>query len=157
MTPKSLLRLPAATSQVSELLNGGFQPVIDDASIKEANAIKKIVVTTGKVYYDIVEGRKTAGSNDVALVRVEQYYPFPSNKIAELIERYPNATSICWAQEEPENIGAWEFVRPRLESIVPERLGKLRFVGRNRSASPATGFYTIHQLEQQEIVRQSLL
>ncbi len=156
MTPKSLLRLPAATSKVEDLLNGGFQPVLDDSSVEDPATVKKIVLTTGKVFYDLVEGRKASGSSDAALIRVEQYYPFPKNRIVELLERYPNATSICWAQEEPENIGAWEFVRPRLESIIPERLGKLRFVGRNRSASPSTGFYTIHQLEQQEVVRQAL-
>lgn len=156
MTPKSLLRHPAATSQVADLLSGAFQPVLEDPNISDPGSVKRVVLTTGKVYYDLVEGRKASGSMDIALVRVEQYYPFPTSRIAEILSRYSNATSISWVQEEPENMGAWEFVRPRLERLVPSHMGELGFVGRYRSASPATGFYTIHQLEQQEIVRQAL-
>lgn len=93
--------------------------------------------------------------NRVAVVRVEQFYPFPGEKLTEVFAEYPNATQIFWTQEEPQNMGGWTFVEPRLRQIKPERLS-LRYVGRSASASPATGSYAIHELEQRQIVDQSL-
>jgi 2-oxoglutarate decarboxylase len=155
MTPKSLLRLPAASSMIEELTTGGFQPVIDDAVITDKNAVKRIVLCSGKVYYDLEAGREDARDGRVAIVRVEQFYPFPGERLKEIFASYPNATHIFWTQEEPQNMGGWTFIEPRLRAIKPDKVS-LRYVGRAASASPATGSYAIHELEQRQIVDQSL-
>jgi multifunctional 2-oxoglutarate metabolism enzyme len=155
MTPKSLLRLPAASSTVEELTSGGFQPVIDDAKISDKSQVKRIVVCSGKVYYDLDSGRTDSHDNRVAIVRLEQFYPFPAEKLKEVFASYPNATQLYWTQEEPQNMGGWTFVENRLEEIKGEKT--LRYVGRDASASPATGSYAIHNLEQEKIVSQSLI
>ena len=156
MTPKSLLRLPAATSTLTELENGGFQPVIDDARITDRPKVKRIVVCSGKIFYDLDAGREELTTGDVAVVRLEQFYPFPSSKLTEVFASYPNTAEIVWTQEEPQNMGAWTFVEPRLRSIASEKMS-LRYVGRASSASPATGSYAIHELEQKKIVSDSLI
>jgi 2-oxoglutarate dehydrogenase E1 component len=148
MTPKSLLRLPAASSSIDELAAGGFRPVIDDAEITDAGAVKRVVLCSGKVYYDLMDARKKTDDRSVAVVRLEQFYPFPSTSIRETLARYSNADELVWAQEEPQNMGGWTFVQNRLENP--------RYVGRTASASPATGSYSIHQKEQAEIVAEAL-
>jgi multifunctional 2-oxoglutarate metabolism enzyme len=155
MTPKSLLRLPAASSTIEELTNGGFQPVIDDASVADAAKVKRIVLCSGKVFYDLEAGREEAHKETAAVVRLEQFYPFPGEKLKEIFAKYENAERIVWAQEEPQNMGGWFFVEPRIEEIKPENM-KLEYVGRVASASPATGSYTIHGLEQERIVNRAL-
>ncbi|MBS1792219.1 MAG: multifunctional oxoglutarate decarboxylase/oxoglutarate dehydrogenase thiamine pyrophosphate-binding subunit/dihydrolipoyllysine-residue succinyltransferase subunit [Acidobacteria bacterium] len=155
MTPKSLLRLPAATSTTGELTTGGFNPVLDDAKITDKSKVKRIVLCSGKVFYDLDAGRATAADDRVAILRLEQFYPFPKSRLAELFASYPNATELFWTQEEPRNMGGWAFVRERLEEIRGAL--KLRYVGRAASASPATGSYSIHHLEQEKIVRDALL
>jgi 2-oxoglutarate dehydrogenase E1 component len=156
MTPKSLLRLPAASSAIAELESGGFQSVIDDARISDRSKVKRIVVCSGKVYYDLEAGREEANSEDVAVVRLEQFYPFPAVKLEEIIASYPNASSIVWTQEEPQNMGGWSFIEERLRNVLPENIS-LKYLGRTASASPATGSYAIHELEQKKIVDESLL
>jgi len=148
MTPKSLLRLPAASSSIDELAAGGFRPVIDDAEITDAGAVKRVVLCSGKVYYDLMDARKKTDDRSVAVVRLEQFYPFPSTRIRETLAKYSNADELVWAQEEPQNMGGWTFVQNRLENP--------RYVGRTASASPATGSYSIHQKEQAEIVAEAL-
>ena len=156
MTPKSLLRLPAASSKMQELTSGGFQPVIDDALITDKMAVKRVVVCSGKVFYDLEAGREDSRDGRVAIVRLEQFYPFPANRLKEIFASYPNATEIFWTQEEPQNMGGWTFVDRRLREIMPAGI-ELRYVGRTASASPATGSYAIHELEQKQIVDRSLL
>ncbi|MEZ5346219.1 MAG: multifunctional oxoglutarate decarboxylase/oxoglutarate dehydrogenase thiamine pyrophosphate-binding subunit/dihydrolipoyllysine-residue succinyltransferase subunit [Pyrinomonadaceae bacterium] len=155
MTPKSLLRLPAASSSIEELTSGGFQPVIDDAAVTDRNAVKRIVLCSGKVFYDLEAAREEQKGEDVALIRLEQFYPFPAAKLSELFTSYSNAKEILWTQEEPKNMGGWHFVEPRINEIKPEKLD-LRYVGRTASASPATGSYVIHGLEQDEILDETL-
>jgi len=155
MTPKSLLRLPAASSSVEDLTTGGFLPVIDDVTIEDAAAVKRIVLCSGKVYYDLLEGRKKEGDARVALVRVEQFYPFPLASIRRILERYPNADELVWAQEEPRNMGGWTFMEERLTNLLPAGR-RPRYVGRSPSASPATGSYSIHQAEQAELVTKAV-
>jgi multifunctional 2-oxoglutarate metabolism enzyme len=155
MTPKSLLRLPAASSTIDELANGGFKPVIDDAEITDPAAVKKIVLCSGKVYYDLVEARKKSAETRVAIVRLEQFYPFPLTSIREVLARYENAGELVWAQEEPQNMGGWTFMQERLENLLPS-CERPRYVGRAASASPATGSYTIHQKEQAQLVAEAL-
>jgi 2-oxoglutarate dehydrogenase E1 component len=155
MTPKSLLRLPAASSTMSELTTGGFQPVIDDQAITDKSAVKRVVVCSGKVFYDLEAGREDARDGRVAIVRLEQFYPFPAEKLKEIFASYTNAKQILWTQEEPQNMGGWTFVEQRIREVLPEGRS-LRYVGRAASASPATGSYKIHELEQKQIVDRSL-
>lgn len=155
MTPKSLLRLPAASSSIDEVRSGGFQPVIDDSVIKDRASVKRIVFCSGKVYYDLLAAREEAGSLETAIVRLEQFYPFPAAKVNEVIASYESASEVLWTQEEPQNMGGWFFVEPRLRKLLRAGLN-LRYVGRAASASPATGSYAIHELEQKKIVNDSL-
>ena len=156
MTPKSLLRLPAATSSVAELTTGGFLPVIDDAEIKSSEEVLRIVLCSGKVYYDLNAARLKSDDRRVAIVRLEQFYPFPERRLREIFARYPNASQLVWAQEEPKNYGGWHFVEPRLMGMLP-KCERPYYVGRTASASPATGSYTIHELEQRELVNNALI
>jgi 2-oxoglutarate dehydrogenase E1 component len=155
MTPKSLLRLPAATSSIDDLGNAGFRPLIDDAEISDREAVKRIVMCSGKVYYDLADARKKSEDRNVAVVRLEQFYPFPLQSIRDVLASYPNANELVWAQEEPQNMGGWTFVQERLENLLPN-CERPRYVGRSASASPATGSYSIHQREQSELVTQAL-
>ena len=155
MTPKSLLRLPAAASSIDDLANGGFRPLIDDAEITDRDAVKKMVFCSGKVFYDLIDARKKTEDRSVAIVRLEQFYPFPLTAIRETLGRYPNAKQLVWAQEEPQNMGGWTFVQERLENLLPS-CERPHYVGRSASASPATGSYSIHQREQTELVAEAL-
>jgi 2-oxoglutarate decarboxylase len=155
MTPKSLLRLPAATSSIEELTSGGFRPVIDDAEVRSREAVRRIVVCGGKVFYDLSTARKKSGDERVAIVRLEQFYPFPERALREIFASYPQATQLVWAQEEPKNYGGWHFVEPRLAGLLPA-CERPYYVGRAASASPATGSYTIHELEQRKLVDDAL-
>lgn len=155
MTPKSLLRLPAAASTIAELESGGFEPVIDDKEIPDAASVKKIVFCSGKVYYDLMEARKKSGDHSVAIIRLEQFYPFPLQRMKEILKRYSSAKHLVWAQEEPQNMGGWTFMQERLENLLPS-CERPQYVGRAPSASPATGAYHIHQNEQAQLVSEAL-
>jgi 2-oxoglutarate decarboxylase len=155
MTPKSLLRLPAATSSVAELTSGGFQPVIDDREIEDRAAVRRIVLCAGKVYYDLNAARLKTDDRRVAIIRVEQLYPFPEKALREIFATYPNAAQLVWAQEEPKNMGGWTFVEPRLMNLLP-RCERPIYVGRAASASPATGSYKVHETEQRQLVNDAL-
>ncbi len=168
MTPKSLLRLPAASSTVAELETGGFRPVIDDELITDRAKVKRIVVCSGKVFYDLDAARVSSPhvsegsaeqssipSDNVAVVRLEQFYPFPASALGDVFASYPNASEIVWTQEEPQNMGGWTFVETRVRAILPKN-ATLQYIGRTASASPATGSYAIHELEQKKIVSESL-
>jgi 2-oxoglutarate dehydrogenase complex dehydrogenase (E1) component-like enzyme len=155
MTPKSLLRLPAASSSIDDLITGGFLPLIDNHDIADPAAVRKVVFCSGKVYYDLAEARKKSDDRSVAIVRLEQLYPFPLQSIRETLAKYSNARELVWAQEEPQNMGGWTFVQERLENLLPG-CERPRYIGRAASASPATGSYSIHQKEQGEIVSEVL-
>jgi len=147
MTPKSLLRHPMAVSSLADLAQGGFKPVIDDS--EAAASVKKVIFCSGKIYYQLVTRRQQVGSSDTAIVRVEQLYPFPEQMLRKIVGRYKKAASWLWVQEEPENMGAWQFIRPRLGALVKKHLV---YVGREASASPATGFPKIYKVQQDGIV-----
>ncbi|MDQ2974339.1 MAG: multifunctional oxoglutarate decarboxylase/oxoglutarate dehydrogenase thiamine pyrophosphate-binding subunit/dihydrolipoyllysine-residue succinyltransferase subunit [Acidobacteriota bacterium] len=155
ITPKSLLRLPAAASALDDLTSGGFQPLIDDPDIKDPGAVERVVLCSGKLYYDLIEARKKTGEERIAILRLEQFYPFPLIRLRELLANYPKAKQLVWAQEEPQNMGGWTFVEPRLEALLPA-CDRPVYVGRSASASPATGSYSIHQLEQNELISKAL-
>jgi 2-oxoglutarate dehydrogenase E1 component len=156
LTPKSLLRHPLTASTPRELAEGRFQHVIDDEeAAKSAGKIRRLVLCSGKVYVDLVtsEQRKAGGTN-VALLRVEQVYPFPTDDIRAVMDRYPKLRDVCWVQEEPENMGAWEFVKPLLEQLIDGRW-PLRYIGRARNSSPSEGSSTWHAVNQRAIVAQT--
>jgi 2-oxoglutarate dehydrogenase E1 component len=155
MTPKSLLRLPAATSTMKELQTGGFKPVIDDAEVTDAGKVRRVVLCSGKVYYDLHAAQGESKNEAVAIVRLEQFYPFPGERLKEIFARYAGAREVIWAQEEPRNMGGWDFVEHRIRTVLPQN-SMLRYVGRTASASPATGSYAIHNLEQHELVSDAL-
>jgi 2-oxoglutarate dehydrogenase E1 component len=153
MTPKSLLRLPQAVSSLDQLTSGGFHPVIGD-SIAPAG-VGRVLICSGKVYYDLMAELEKNNAGRIAILRLEQFYPFPQSLLQQWLAAYGNASEIFWVQEEPQNMGGWNFMRPRLEALL--RTGQsLRYVGRAASASPATGSYTIHQLEQQAFIKEAL-
>jgi 2-oxoglutarate decarboxylase len=163
MTPKSLLRLPAAGSSLDELTNGGFRPLIDDTDVNEPDGVERIVLCSGKVFYDLAEARKkitsdagaTGSTSDVALIRLEQFYPFPTSALKAALARYSNAKELIWCQEEPRNMGGWTFMESRLEKLLPQ-CERPRYVGRVQSPSPATGSYAVHLKEQERLVNEAL-
>ncbi|MEK6336775.1 MAG: multifunctional oxoglutarate decarboxylase/oxoglutarate dehydrogenase thiamine pyrophosphate-binding subunit/dihydrolipoyllysine-residue succinyltransferase subunit [Acidobacteriota bacterium] len=155
MTPKSLLRLPAAGSSLDDLSSGGFVPVIDDAEIETPQDVERLVLCSGKVFYDLSEARRKAPEPRVAIIRFEQFYPFPHRALTEVLARYPNAKQIVWCQEEPKSMGGWTFMESRLENLLPG-CDRPLYVGRTPSASPATGNYAIHVHEQESLVKEAL-
>ncbi|MCC6807042.1 MAG: 2-oxoglutarate dehydrogenase E1 component [Deltaproteobacteria bacterium] len=151
MTPKSLLRHPEAISPLNDLSNGGFQRVIDDAEVKPAQA-KRVMLCSGKVYYDLIDERKKRGLADTAIVRVEQLYPLAEVALKEIAARYKKAKDFLWVQEEPENMGSAFFMQPRLSDLFGV---KVAVVSRKSSASPATGSKDSHDLEQALLLKQA--
>ena len=155
LTPKSLLRLPRATSSVNGLSRGRFHRLIDDAATAgRAEAVRRVLLCSGKVYYDLLERQEQlAGSSPppVALVRLEQLYPWPEEDLCAVLERYDQAEEVVWVQEEPANMGAWTFVRERIQGAL--RPGsRLSYAGRRESASTATGSLRRHRQEQRELI-----
>ncbi|MEP6851961.1 MAG: multifunctional oxoglutarate decarboxylase/oxoglutarate dehydrogenase thiamine pyrophosphate-binding subunit/dihydrolipoyllysine-residue succinyltransferase subunit [bacterium] len=151
-TPKSLLRLKAAVSALDDFTTGTFEPVIADASA-DAAAVRRVVLCSGKVYYDLAAARAKENRSDVALVRVEQLYPLPADRIAAQVARYPRA-ELLWAQEEPANQGAWPFIALNLPAQLDDRL--LHHAARPASASPAVGSASVHATQQAELVAAAL-
>lgn len=155
MTPKSLLRLPAATSPLEELATGKFHRVLGDHTADPAK-VTRILACTGKIYYELVEERAKKGADHVAIVRIEKLYPWwPHLVAAETTEKYPGAKQLFWVQDEPCNMGAGNFVTQRLHKLVDQKTIEYRFIGRVESASPATGSHKAHVLEQRQILAQA--
>jgi len=154
LTPKSLLRHPLTASAPRDLAEGRFQTVIDDDTVQAAT-VRRLVLCSGKVAVDLVTSDQRAARGDVAIARVEQVYPFPDDQVRDIVARYPKLGDVCWVQEEPENMGAWEFVRPILETIVEGRC-PLRYVGRARNSSPSEGSAAWHAVNQRALIEQAL-
>ena len=153
LTPKGLLRLKEASSALADLAEGSFRPVLDDSSV-DRDSISRLVLCSGKVYYDLVGHEQHAQARGVAVARLEQLYPFPVEPLAELVRGYPSLREIVWVQEEPQNMGPWRAIRHRLEDAaagIP-----LRYVGRPWRASPSEGYPTAHRREQDRICREAL-
>ena len=150
-TPKSLLRNKDATSPVSEFTKGSFQTVIGETKDLKADKVKRVIACSGKVYYDLVKNRETKGADDVAIIRVEQLYPFPHKAFAAELKKYPNATDVVWCQDEPQNQGAWFFIQHNIHENMQsgQRLG---YAGRAASASPAVGYSHLHQDQQKALI-----
>jgi 2-oxoglutarate dehydrogenase E1 component len=154
-TPKSLLRLPAATSTPEELAHGRFEPVLDDALASATpDAVRRVLFCSGKVYYDLLAEREQRLGDDageVALVRIEELYPWPEEAVAHVVRRYAKAERVTWVQEEPANMGPWTFVRERIQDALLSG-EKLAYAGRTPSSSPATGSMRIHRKEQAGLI-----
>jgi 2-oxoglutarate dehydrogenase E1 component len=152
MTPKSLLRKPTAVSPVQDLIAGCFHEVLDDTVVDPAR-VRRVCLCSGKVYYDLVEQREADKANDVALVRLEQFYPFNEDLMLKTLRRYRKATEFVWVQEESQNNGGWFFMEPRLDALGYEQV---HYVGRDASASPSTGSHAVHKREQKELVEAAI-
>ena len=155
MTPKSLLRHALSVSTLQELSSGAFQTVVDEVDALDAKAVERLVFCSGKVYFDLLEARRIEGLRDVALIRIEQLYPFPAVEYAEILRKYPHASEIVWCQEEPQNQGAWYQIRHRLQEPLRGE-AELLYAGRAPAAAPATGISKLHDQQQRELVAAAL-
>jgi 2-oxoglutarate dehydrogenase E1 component len=154
MTPKSLLRHELSVSALEDLSRGSFARVLGEVDELPAAAVRRLVFCSGKVYFDLLRARRKEERRDVALVRIEQLYPFPGEEYQAVLNRYPNAREIVWCQEEPQNQGAWYQIRHRLQEFAAGRT--LLYAGRAPAAAPATGIAKLHELEQQALVAAAL-
>jgi len=155
-TPKSLLRHPRAVSTLHDFSTGGFGEILSDSGVDDASRVSRVIFCSGKIYYELLAAREERQAKQIALVRVEQLYPFAADQTADILARYPATAEIVWVQEEPRNMGAWRFMREQLEPIADATRREVRYVGRPESASPATGSGKRHQQEQAEIVNDAL-
>jgi 2-oxoglutarate dehydrogenase E1 component len=142
MTPKSLLRHKLSVSSLEDLTEGAFERVIDEVDDLDPRAVRRVIMCTGKVYYDLLEKRRGEGDVDVAIIRIEQLYPFPYRQLRAVLKRYRNATEFVWCQEEPKNQGAWYPSQHKLRAAVQK--GMLVYSGRPPSAAPAVGYPLLH-------------
>ena len=155
LTPKSLLRHPAVASTPAELEDGMFRSVIDDGEARgRAKNISRLVLCSGKVYVDLMTSERRKSAEQMAICRIEQLYPFPNVALREVLNGYPALRDVVWLQEEPENMGAWEFLRPLLADMIGDRC-PLRYIGRARSSSPSEGSAAWHQLNQKRLIEQA--
>ncbi|WP_394174174.1 2-oxoglutarate dehydrogenase E1 component [Thalassotalea litorea] len=155
MSPKSLLRHPLAVSSLEELASGVYQNVIDEVDELDKKAVKRIVMCSGKVYYELLDQRRKQELNDVAIVRIEQLYPFPEEELKAIIAEYPNVKDFVWCQEEPQNQGAWYCSQHHFWNSIPKG-ASLTYAGRKASAAPAVGYMSLHVKEQQALVNDAL-
>jgi 2-oxoglutarate dehydrogenase E1 component len=155
MTPKSLLRLPQASSSLAELTGGAFASVLDDPAATPPEAIRRVILCSGKIYYDLATSDQRQAHPEVAIVRVERLYPFPTDELASVLARYPQLEQVSWVQEEPRNMGARKFVLPKVRHLVPFRI-PLGDVSRPERSRPAEGYPATHLAEQARIVGEAL-
>ena len=154
-TPKRMLRHPRAVSNIDDVTNGAFQEVLGDGRIPDATRVRRVVFCSGQVYYDLLAKREEKKTDDVAVVRLEQIYPFPAEQVGEILSRYPAAAEVAWTQEESRNMGAWRFVEEQFRSVLETSGRTLQYIGRAESASPASGSLSRHQQEQAELLEQA--
>jgi len=155
LSPKSLLRHKMSVSPISELSSGRFELIIPEVEAIGAKQTHRLVFCSGKVYFDLLEAREVHGIEDVALIRLEQLYPFPINEYADLIKQYEHVEEIIWCQEEPLNQGAWYQVKHRLQEPLQSHQ-QLYYAGRPGAAAPASGIFKIHLQQQQALVEAAL-
>ncbi|HID3727622.1 TPA: 2-oxoglutarate dehydrogenase E1 component, partial [Escherichia coli] len=155
MSPKSLLRHPLAVSSLEELANGTFLPAIGEIDELDPKGVKRVVMCSGKVYYDLLEQRRKNNQHDVAIVRIEQLYPFPHKAMQEVLQQFAHVKDFVWCQEEPLNQGAWYCSQHHFREVIPFG-ASLRYAGRPASASPAVGYMSVHQKQQQDLVNDAL-
>jgi len=151
-TPKSLLRHPQVVSTIGEFTSGGFREILPDAGPAAADRIGRILLCSGKIYLDLLAARQERNAGNVAIIRLEQLYPFPAGDLRDILLRYPLTAEVLWVQEEPRNMGPWRFVREHVQPMLDSSRRSLRYVGRSESASPATGSHKRHLQEQAAIL-----
>ena len=154
MTPKSLLRSEQAVSRNEDFTDAGFQEIIHTPAPAGSKGTRRVILCTGKVYYDLLKAREAAKADDTALVRVEQLYPLHTERLREIFAPYTHVENWVWCQEESQNMGAWSFIAPLLDELLPPRK-RFRYAGRNASASPAVGAKTLHDREQKQLVAEA--
>jgi 2-oxoglutarate dehydrogenase E1 component len=156
MTPKSLLRLPQASSRLEDLASGRWLPVIDDPwAADRGEQVERVVFCSGKIYYELLAEADKAGDKRPAIIRLEQLYSFPWQEARVVLARYPKLKELVWVQEEPRNMGAWSFVEPKLDELAPAG-STVIYVGRPERASPAEGYPAAHNAEQGRIIRAAM-
>jgi 2-oxoglutarate dehydrogenase complex dehydrogenase (E1) component-like enzyme len=153
MTPKSLLRLPAARSDLSELSDGQFHRILDDPKPPHRDKVRRVILCTGKIYYELADERARRSDDTTAIMRIEQLYPISARDLAGALDTYAQAEEVVWVQEEPANMGANHFIYVRLLEVAGHR--SVHVVARQESASPATGSHKAHLMEQQRIINQA--
>jgi 2-oxoglutarate dehydrogenase E1 component len=155
MTPKSLLRHRLATSSLTEFIVGGFHPVISEVDNLDPEAVEHVIVCSGKIYYELLEARRSRGMRKVAIVRLEQLYPFPREQFDPIIDQYPQVERLIWCQEEPQNQGAWDQIKHRFHTQL-DKGRRLYYVGRPAAAAPAVGYYPVHVQQQEKLIDEAL-
>lgn len=155
ISPKSLLRHPLAVSTLDELINGTFQNVIPEVDKLDPKDVKSIILCSGKVYYDLLEQRRANQQTDIAIIRIEQLYPYPHDDVKKALAPYAHVTDYVWCQEEPQNQGAWYCSKHNFEASIPDN-AKLKYAGRPASASPAVGYMSLHTKQQKQLVEDAL-
>jgi 2-oxoglutarate dehydrogenase E1 component len=154
-TPKRMLRHAKAVSHLDQLMTGAFRQVLDDTTGLELTRVSRVLICSGQVYYDLLAAREERKLQHVAIVRLEQLYPFPAAELKDILDRYPALSDVVWVQEEPRNMGAWRFVQEQLQPILDSNQRVLRYVGRPASASPSAGSLKRHQQEQAELIEEA--
>ncbi len=153
-TPKGLLRHPLVASPVSELSDGSWQPLMEDIEIDKPKNIISLIMCSGRIYFDLIGSNLRKDIRNVAIARLEQLYPFPKDALENLLQQYPNLERLIWVQEEPLNMGAWNYLRPRLRQLIDDQF-TLHYVGRPESSSPAEGSSTVYRANQQALIEQA--
>lgn len=154
MTPKSLLRKPEARSEISEFIEGEFQPILDDTKIKNKDEITNLLITSGKIYYDLIKHQEAESISNTAIIRIEQYYPLNLIHLKKIIKSYKKVKKVKWVQEEPYNMGAWSYMFPKLLDIMGSK-NKVLYVGKPESPSPAPGSMKMHQKSQEDVIKKA--
>jgi len=154
-TPKSLLRHPLAVSSLQELAEGSFQNTIAEVDPIPPENVQRVVLCSGKVYYDLLEARRKSDNKAVAIIRIEQLYPFPEEELIEILKPYQHVQDFVWCQEEPKNQGAWYNCQHRMRRVIPSSV-YLNYVGRPASAAPAVGYMSLHLQQQKTLVEEAL-
>jgi 2-oxoglutarate dehydrogenase E1 component len=151
LTPKSLLRDERSASPAADFTEGSFRPVIDDPAASDRDRVRRLVLCSGRVFFTLQAARDGQAADQVALVRVEELYPLPREELQTIVSRYRRAEEVVWVQEEPRNMGAWSFIEPRLRELLPDTC-VLTYQGRDDAASPATGSFGLHEVEEKALV-----
>jgi 2-oxoglutarate dehydrogenase E1 component len=155
MSPKSLLRDERAGSVLDDFTDSSFHPVFDDPQQPDPEQVRRLILCSGRVFYSLDAARQKSGQHNIALVRIEQLYPFPEPQVRSVLARYRRSRDVCWVQEEPKNMGAWTYIEPRLRALFPKHAAPI-YIGRDAAASPATGIFHIHEAEEKAFLEQAL-
>lgn len=155
ITPKSLLRHKECTSSLDDLSTGYYKRVLPEVDNIPPRKVKHIILCSGKVYYELLNRRRAKKRNDIAIIRVEQVYPFPGPELNEILKRYTLAKEILWVQEEPKNQGAWDFVKPRIPAML-SKAWNLHYIGRESSSAPAVGSAKLHGIQQRDLIKRAI-